>query len=326
MNDITKLAIDLTNGNLGNFSAQDANETLRQAFIRIFGSDKPSHYQWEQNKNAAFQIISESIGTKVVSGITNQFEPWVEVRNTAYGDSLTFDVENPELFKFATVSAGNGELRSQRTHNGKFTVATAWKGVKIREEFERFLAGRIDWDKLAAKLNASVQHQISLDMYNALWASFSSLSAPYQQSGVWDEAKLITICSNVEAANQTGEVAIIGTKGALSRVVGSVVSENMKDQLNNLGHYGKFRGYNMFSIKQAHLPGTNTFAIDDRFLLVVPTPADKMIKLVLEGNPIVSDTLMQDSSPADLSKSFLFLQKYGVGIVAATRYGIYRIS
>ena len=259
MNEVTKLAIDLANGNIGNFSAQDANETLRQSFIRIFGTEAPSHYQWEQHKNEIFQIISVALGTSIVSGLTNQFEPWVEIRNMNYGDIPVFDIENPDLFKFATVSAGNGELRAQRIHNGKVAVSTAWKGTKIREEFERFLAGRIDWTRLVNKVNTSVQHQISLDMYNALYNSYTALSAPYAQTGTWDEGKLITICSNVEAGNQQGNAVIIGTKAALAKITSSTVSENMKDQFNNLGYYGKFRGYDMLAIKQAHIPGTSNF-------------------------------------------------------------------
>ena len=326
MNEVSKLAIDLASGNIGNFSVQDANETLRQSFIRIFGSEKPTLRQWEENKYEVFEIISISLGTSVVSGLTTQFDNWVEIRSTEMGDSPSFDIENPNLFKFATIAAGNAEIRAQRIHNGKLTVATAWKAIKIREEFERFLAGRIDWPKMVAKLDASVRQQIALDMYNALYASYSALSAPYAQTGTWDESKLLTIASNVEAGNEQGNAVIIGTKTALSKIVGSVVSENMKDSLNNLGFYGMFRGYPMLSIKQAHTPGTDTFAINDSFLLVVPSPADKMVKLVLEGAPIVNDTNMQDNAPADLSKNFWFMQKYGVAVIASSKYGIYRIS
>ncbi len=326
MNDVVKLAIDLASGNLGNFSVQDANETLRQSIIRIFGSEKPNIYQWEAHKNEVFQIISISLGTSIVSGISNQFDNWVEVRNMAYGDSPVFDIENPSLFRFATVSAGNGELRSQRIHNGKLPVSATWRGVKIREEFERFLAGRINWDKLVAKVDASIRHQISLDIYNALFNSFTALSAPFAQTGVWNENTLLNIATDVEAANQHANVVIVGTKNALGRITSSIVSDRMREQVNNVGFYGKFRGYDLLDVRQAHLPGTITRVISDGFLLVVPAPADKMIKLVLEGEPIVSDTLMQDSNPSDISKNFWFLQKYGVGVVASTRYGIYRIS
>lgn len=326
MNEITKLAIDLAKGSIGDFSAEDTNEALRQHLIKIVGSENPSHYQFEKHKNELFEIISVAIDTVVTEGITDQFDFLAEVRNMNWGDSPVFDVDSPDLFKVATISDGNGELRRQRITNGKITVATEMKGIRIYEELKRFLAGRINWPKLIEKVSMSYQQQVKSDTYQALYDSYDALTAPYKITGVFDEAKLTKLCADVEAANNGATVIIVGTKLALGKITSANESNNMKDNLNQLGFYGTYKGWNMLSVQQTHMPGTKKFAIDDDFLLVIAVPADKLLKIVFEGEAIIMEDIMRGSNPADLSKNFLFMKAHGIAVVASADYGIYRLG
>jgi hypothetical protein len=62
----------------------------------------------------------------------------------------------------------------------------------------------------------------------------------------------------------------------------------------------------------------------DAFLLVVPIPEDKMVKLVLEGNTIVIDKMNNEN--ADMSIEHTLIKKYGAVVVASQKYGMYKIS
>lgn len=326
MNEIIKLAVDLARGSTGEFSVEDTNETLRQHLISIVGSENPTHYQLEKHKHELFEIISVAIDSVVTEGITNQFDFLAEVRNMNWGDLPVFDVEDPSLFKVATISNGNGELRRQRITNGKVAVATEMKGIKIYDELKRYLAGRINWPKMVEKVALSFQQNVKTDGYQAIYDSYDKLTAPYKISGVFDEAKLAKLCADVEAANNGAKVIIVGTKLALSKITSATESDKMKDNLNELGFYGVFKGWDMLAVQQTHKPGTKTFAIDDSFLLVIPVPSDKMLKIVFEGEAIIMEDQMQGSNPADLSKNYLFMKAYGVAVIASADYGIYRIG
>lgn len=322
-NELVKMAVDAYRGTTGEFSKEDVTETLRAKLIEIVGSANPDYKAMRRNGPAVFEIIEEALDILVVEGITNQFESFAEVRNMAWGDTNRFILKDTSLFKVATVADGTGNIRRQRIDNGSLTVSTSTKAIKIWEHLHRFLAGRIDWVEMVNRVAKSYQNELAVAVYNAIYNAYDGLTAPYAVSGTFDEADLIDLIAHVEAA--TGEKAVIvGTKKALAKVTPAVVSDNMKDTLNTLGHYGVFKGTELREIAQAHAPGTNTFAINDSFLMVLPTGGEKLVKIVFEGEAIVDEATGLDN--ADMSMEYTFIKKHGLAVLASKKYGIYRLS
>jgi hypothetical protein len=321
-NNILKLALDLGRGSVANYSNDDANEALRKAFMEIAGTDKIDYKTMRRFKPELFDVIEITLDRLLIEGISSQFDNFVEIRNTAWGDSNVFTVDDPTLFKVATIADGTGNIRRQRIDNGSFTVTTNTKAVKIYDELYRFLAGRINWATLVQRVNESYQSQIKTDIYTALYNSYDDLSSTYAVTGTYSESALITMVGHVEAACNR-EAEIMGTKAALAKITSANVSENMKDAKNNLGYYGTLAGTRMVKIPQAHTPGTETFAINDSFLLVLPTLNDKMVKLVLEGDAVIQETM---TGNADKSIEYEFIKKAGIAVVPSVRYGINRLS
>jgi hypothetical protein len=224
----------------------------------------------------------------------------------------------------STVSDGNGDVRRQRIVKKKVTVTTTPAEITLYDELMRFLSGRIDWMKLVAKAAASFDAKIAADIYAKIYAAYDNLSSTYGVTGAFDETKLSTMCAHVESANRNSNVVIMGTKLALANITTAVISETQKTVRNEFGFYGKFNGWDVMDIKQAHKPSTDTFAIDDASLLVVPIPEDKMVKLVLEGDTIVIDKMNNEN--ADMSIEHTLIKKYGAAVVASQRYGMYKIG
>jgi hypothetical protein len=322
MNEIVKLSLDLYKGQVTNYSAKESNEVLRKALVELAGGNETITYkQFRKVKPEFFEILEEMITPIVVEGLENQFSDFAEIRNLAWGETNVFHVENSALFKVATIADGTGNLRRQRIDNGEFTVDTKTKGVKIYEELYRFLAGRIDWVSLVNKVAKSYQLQIANDVYDALYGSFSKLNSTYGVSSAYDETKLVELAQHVEAGTGAN-VIILGTKAALSKVAPSVVGDASKDARNKMGFYGEFNGFELREIKQAHKAGTDTFAIDNNFLLVVPTLDNKLVKIVNEGDALIEE----GQATADKSKEYEFLMKSGVAVVSSTKYGIYKLG
>jgi hypothetical protein len=323
MNDVVKLAIDLHKGSLGSYSKEQATETLRMALIEANGgSDKITPKSFRNNPQI-FQILEEALDVLLVEGLEDQFDEFVEVRNLNWGDSNTFTVEDSKLFNVAVVADGNGNLRKQRLDNGEMTVKTKTRAVAIYEELHRLMAGRIDWSKMVERVAMSYNNKIKTEIYDAIYNSYDNLTAPYQVTGTFAEADLSTLIAHVEAG--TGQDAVIyGTKAALGKVSTAQISDNMKDARNQLGYYGVFNGTEMVEIRQAHKAGSTNFAINDSFLLVVPRTPDKMVKLVLEGESLIQET--PAGVNADMSGEYAFIKKSGVGVLASSEYGIYRLA
>jgi hypothetical protein len=233
-------------------------------------------------------------------------------------------VDDPSLFKVANVADGNGNIRRQRLDNSAFQIETSFRAVKIYEELERVLAGRVNFDKFISKIQRSFQAQIQADIYTALQAGYNALAAPYKFSGTFDRGQLNALVQHIEAA--TGKNAIVyGTKSALQQATPAYVSYSMMDARNNDGYFRVIDGIPMVEIKQAHVPGTNNFAVSDKFLLVIPQGEEKLVKLVFEGESIVEDSNTMGAATMGASRQVEYgvAKKYGVGVVAATRYGAF---
>nr|WP_156736250.1 hypothetical protein [Mycobacterium sp. E3298] len=321
-NKLVQMGIDLYKGSVGNFSADEVEHNFRKALNQLTGGEKFDAKAFRRNKIAIFEVMEEVLDVAILEGIENQFAEFVEYRNVSHGDKPIFMVEDYKLFPVATIASGTNNIRRQRLDRTGLSVTTGYKGVKIYEELERFLAGKVDWAKLVAKVQKSFNAQIAADIYAALQAGYGSLSAPYKYSGSWDLTQFNTLISHIEAATGLSSM-VFGTKLALQNVAPAYVAYNgqLIADRNNDGYFKVVDGTVLTEIKQSHVPGGDTFAISNKDMIIVPNGQEKIIKLVVEGDSEITESV--DGQNADESKEFLFKKKYGVGVVAATRYGAY---
>jgi hypothetical protein len=325
MHEVAKLAIDIykNQGDVTKYSRTEAMEVLRRELIEANGgSDKLTPKSFRNNP-LLFEIIEEALDFLIEEGIKGQFDQFVETVTIDHGDTKVFTVKENRLFDVALIADGTGDLRRDRLDVGELTVKTQMYGVGIYEELSRLLAGRVDFTELVDRVARSYENKIQNEIYNAIYNSYNSLGATYAISGTFEESKLDELIAHVEAA--TGmEAVIMGTKTALSKIQYARESDAMREKHNQFGYYGSFHGTDMMAIKQAHKVGTDEFAIDNNFLLVVPKNPDKFVKLVLEGDSLIieGDSLNRK----DLQRDYIFTKKAGVAVLRASKFGIYRMS
>ncbi|TVX86070.1 hypothetical protein [Paenibacillus agilis] len=325
MREIAKLAIDVykNQGEATKFSRTDAMEVLRKELVEANGgSDKLTPKSFRNNPQL-FAILEEALDILVEEGIKGQFDTFVETVVIEHGDAKVFTIEENRLFDVAIVSDGNGDLRRDRLDVGELTVKTYMMGVAVYEELSRLLAGRQDFAKLVENVARSYENKIQNLIYDAVYNSYNQLGSTYAISGTFSEAKLDELIAHVEAA--TGmEAMILGTKSALAKINYGTESEKSKEARNDFGFYGNFHGTPMMAIKQAHKVGSNDFAIDNGFIMVVPKSPDKFVKLVMEGDSMIIEG--DGSNRKDMQREYTFIKKAGIAVLSAAKYGIYRIS
>lgn len=329
MKDIKKVAIDLMNGKVaGNFSTGDAAESLRAALIAANGGSEKLNYKTFHRGNELFDLVEELIEVAVEAGLTsdNPIFDLVEYKNIADGDLNEFVTEGEAQFVVADAAAGIQGVRRQRISGGEtVSVKTSTKIVRVYEELNRLLAGKITFDKFIDGVAKAFDKQILADAYKALkgiTANTVNLGSQYVISGSYSEDKLLTLVEHVEAA--TGKTArIIGTKTALRKVTTASVSDEAKSDLYNVGYYGKFNGTDMIALKQAHNADGSTFALDNNKLYVIAGD-DRPIKVVNEGEGIL---IQKDAaSNNDLTQEYVYGQAYGTGVICAEKLGVYTIA
>lgn len=328
---IVKLALDLTHKRVaGNYSAQESSDTLRQALIDANGgSTKFNLKAMRRNKAEIFEILEEIIPAMIQEGLKGDefFMTLVDEKNVALGDSITFFADDNTNFVVSQIADGIAKPRRQRIgQKTEVTVAPTWHAIRIYEEWSRFMAGRIDWNELIEKVTAAFKNAIYSDVYAALsgvTATSKGFNNTYVKAGTYSEEELLALVDHVEAA--TGKKAyIIGTKPALRKCTSAVVSDEAKTAYYNGGYYGKLAGVDMIAVMNAHKPGTDEFIVPDDTLYIIASD-DKPIKLVREGDAYINE-ISDGATNADMTVEYTYMEKYGVGIIAAGRMGKYTIS
>jgi hypothetical protein len=320
---LVQLCIDVYDGNAAdtNFSNKDADESIRQKFIEIVGTDKIDYKIMRRSGALVFEIMEEALKILVERRLEAELSKFAEYRNIAWGDKKTFELENPNLFEVSTIADGNGNLIRQRIDNGSLTVDTFARGVKIYENFYRLIAGRTNWSSLVNKIAESYINKIYGLVYSTMYDSYNSAKPIYNITGSYSTVELDNMIDHVEAANNA-EAIIIGTRNALSRVNPTYVSETMKSEYNQKGFFGIHNGRQTVEIKQTHTSGTDTFAINNNFLMVLPAGSEKVVKIVDEGDAVIKE----GQTGMDMSQEYLFVRKSGVALVSSSRNGIYRLA
>ena len=333
--EIVKLALDtMRNSVSGNFSAKEGSEVLRQAFIEMNGGSDKLTVKSFRDHPQLFQLIEEVMPIMIQEGLRGDELAFnmVDYRNLAEGDQNRFWTEDNSDLIVAKIADSSTSIRRQRLNAGQYiNIDTEMHAIKVYEELNRMLAGRVDFNTLVDRLTRSytrdMRNQI-LAAFEGVTATTTGLNATYVKTGTFSAATLRELIDHVEAS--TGEKAtILGTKAGLGKIVDSdanavaLTAASAKEDLYNLGYFGKFYATPMVSMRQVHKPGTDAFAINDNKIYVM-AGNDKPIKFVREGEGLMVAT--DAFSNADLTQEYLYGEKYGIGVIFNQKMGIYTLA
>lgn len=321
----SQFAIDLADKNTevfaaDNLSLENAEEIFRKEIFEAVGLDinkplKPRDYL--NNRGQIFAIIEDTITPIVNDRLEAQMGEFAEVSILAWGDTKEFDVENPDLFEVSIVTDGTNNLRRQRLDNGKMKVEIETLGIKVYDEFYRFLAGRTNWARVIDKVVKSYTKAIAEKVQSTLFQAHPTFDPKFIYTGTYNEDKILEVCGLVEAVY--GSAMILGTKRGLAPLKPQYSGDAVKDQYNQLGHVGRFVGYDTVAMVQSVKTGTYDYNLDDKMLLVLPGTAERFVKIVLEGEALINDF---NNSQGDMSIEHVYTQKVGVGLALAREYGV----
>jgi len=312
MKDIVKLAVDSYKGRVEKYTVGQSQEALRQALIEANGGSTKLNYKAIRDGkcNGLFTLIEEILSRTVIEGVQSDdfFNAFVDYRNVAEGDKNLFIVEDSTLFVVDDVADGNQGIRRQRLGGSTETsIPTSMKMVRIYEELNRVLSGRVDFNTFIDKVAKSFSQKILNDIYT-LWAGATAADmggvAYFPTAGTYNEDDLLDVISHVEAAAGGKTATIVGTKKALRNLKESIMSDGAKEEYHNMGYAGTFFGTPVVAIPQRHQVGNTNFVFQDDVLTIVAGD-DKPIKFVYEGDPIV--LMGEPTANADFTQELTFM-------------------
>ena len=341
----SKLMLDTAKGVQQEVTKEQANQKIRERFFSVLGVDENASRRElrraiRRNRVAVFEIIEDTIDNLIVTGWQENpfFREFVEEKNIAEGDTNEFYIPDASLLTISKVSGGHHDLLRQKLGAGTlYSVPTQWYGVKIYEEYEIFMANRIDWAGFINKLYSSLDQHVNNLLYAALRDAGTKLPAQtdYNKTGVLDSTtkeNFLELIENVEMA--TGkDVVIMGTRSALSKVYAlsdvSWISNDMKQERNQTGKLGIWEGIEVAEIPQAlaqnSIERANAMVNNSKIYIMPKSDDNKMIKLVYEGDSQIRE-ISDGSTNMDMTIEYEYQTKLGVAVVVNMLFGVYTIT
>lgn len=332
--DFVNLCVDTYRGKVTNFSGKvNPEEVIRKEFIEMMGTDKPTYYDFQENPRV-FRIIStvldEVIGGKFLDNPF--FDQFVEYKNLALGDTNEFHVEDKTILQVAEIAEGTWNTRRQRLDIGQsFSVETRLFNVHIYDEFLRFAAGRINFGRMINKVAEAIDLKVAEEIYANFLGAMQYLPTEMRETGTFVESTMIDLISHVEIASGYKDVIIAGTKKALKELDATyagtnsfLVSEKMKDEINQNGLLKYWNGYRLLEIPQTHVRNTFDFKLDDDYLFILPSNT-KPIKFVTEGESLIREHTAPQVNE-DMTIGYNFITRFGLSVVFDNALGAYKIE
>lgn len=316
----------IKNKTLGNFSAGDSSDAIRNKMIELNGGSTKVNIKTFHRGSALFSLIEELLPEVINDGLANnpQLAALIDYKNIADGDQNEFVLPGNTYFVVRDTAAGIYGVRRQKIGDRQtVTVPTKVKIIRVYDDLGRFLAGRVDFNELIDMIARNFIRQIVEDAYVCLsnvTAGTVGMSSDYVIGGTFSEDALKTLVAHVEAANPGKKAMIIGTKIALGKITtASAASDQAKNDLYGLGYYGKFFGTDMLATANAHKADGKTFVMSDSKIFVIAAD-DKPIKVVNEGEGFMFERQATDN--ADATQEYTYGQAVGVAFAPAAKMGI----
>lgn len=318
----------------------DAQKLIKEKFSLILGIDEKASAKEirraiQRNKYEIFAVIEDAIDDMLTSGweYNTFYKQFVEVRNLALGDTNEFVVpDKTSVLSVGRLSGDHWDIDRQRLGYGStFRVSTWWIGLGVYAEFEKVVLGREDWTYLVNKIYEAVDNYVNALVYEAVIGAAAKVmpgSTQFYKTATLDAAAkptFVTLCEDVQAANLGANIAIIGSKAALSRLSDLVPVDwrSQEDKLDHrrMGHVGMWEGYTCIEIPQVFAKNdTTTKLVDPNTLLIMPLTDEKFVKLVYEGNSMIRETT-DNVTNQDMTYEVKYMTKLGVATLIGRLFG-----
>lgn len=296
--ELIKLGVDHINGvTVANFSNGSRNDAIRDKFFEIMGTDKWDVMSYNAHKNEIFEIMKEIFKQTISDsdGLMSQFyNTFVEEDHIEWGDSKEIELENDAYLTVGKISGNNLDLDRQRMDAGaSIPMKTDAYYIKVYEFFKRFMTGRMDFAKLAEKMNTSIKKFKDDAVAECFKSGVEGLPQGWYYEGSYNKNEIQNVFTNVTASNDGSDVIAVGTKGALNKLQGITVanlSDAEKLEYNTKGYVRNWEGYTCVELPTVFKANSLTeFAFDNDTVYVLPVGA-KPVKVLTEGDPIVTET------------------------------------
>ena len=282
------------------FNGEDLTaEALNKTFFSELNALGKTPQDFRNNKNLIFELIEVGLTEVLPVKVLQSYGAFADVKTYGNNDKPIFKVNISEASKkrakqFVTKVGLAGRYETFKLDGYQLEVPTSAYGGAARVEWEELLDGSLtlnDYYQLVLEgLDEAIYREIAKSLKAAVTDISTARPKNYHTASNFNEKEFDRLLSTADAYGKstiycTYEFAttMIPT-GAWTTNAGGW-SDSMKDQYWNNGSFTQYKGHTVIILPQSFTDDTNaTKVIDPSFCYIIPTGAEKPVKVAFQGS------------------------------------------
>ena len=307
------------------FGYSEMNETLRAEFAAL----APDYRTYKINQNTIFALIEQTIDDVLPNRVIEQYGQFAEIKTFAQGDKPIFTQKITQASRnrakqFIGKVGLAGLYEVFKLDGRSYEVTTNAIGGAAQIGFEEFLDGRVDFAEVLNIVMAGLDECIYMEIekqligaaQNVQTANVNNIST---QNG-FNEKEMDRLLSISDSYG--GRATIYCTFEFAATMIPSSDrwSNEMKNTMWNNGYLGAYKGHQVIVLPQSFEDETNSKkVIDPAYAWIIPTGAEKPVKIAFEGG-----TIVDEYTNYDRSKEVQIYKKVGVRAIFSNDICVYK--
>ena len=314
------------------FSISDVNAAFIDGLKELAGT----YNQFMKNRYDIYDIIIESIDEVLPKNVIDALSPFAEVRTVGQGQKAMFRVKKgrARAKKFLTQVGLSGVYETFRLDSDTFELGGHAVGGGATIDFERMLDGAESLAEVVGIVTEGLENAVFVEVQKALVAAYAVMPATNKtEVNSWDADEMVKLLTVVRAYGspvifacpefiaEMGPDAIVPVlMNSTTNVAQGIYSPKDIEAIHDFGFINVFRGAPVVQIPQSFVDENNTDTyVNPQLAYIFPAGAEKVVKVVLEGQ-----TQIRDHENKDNSMEVYAWKKMGCAILTHHNWAIYK--
>lgn len=283
------------------FSYNELQETLRDEFKVLAGT----YSLYRENKNTIFALLEQTIDDVLPAKVMDQYSQFADIKTFAQGDKPIFTqkittASRRRAKQFIGKVGLAGLYEVFKLDGQSYEVTTNAIGGAAQIGFEEWLDGRVDFADVLDIVMEGLDECIYVEIEKQLLGAIANVNANNKASvNGFSEPAMDKLLSKADSYGQSTIYCTYEFAATMIPATGWV-SDEMRNRKWENGYLGNYKGHNVIVLRQSwedDATGPNAIrVIDPRFAFIVPTGAEKPVKIAFEGQTIVDEYTNYDRS------------------------------
>ena len=245
---------------------------------------------FRENQNLIYTLLEVGLTEVLPVRVLQSYGQFADVQTYPQGTKPVFKVRVSEASKkrakqFVTKVGLAGRYETFKLDGYSLEVPTSAYGGAARVEWEEMLDGRFTMNDYYSLVLEGLDEAVYREIAKSLKAAVENIGAANKTSqSTFDEGEMDRL---LQTADAYGRSTIYCTFEFAATMIPDKdwASSEMKNQLWTNGYFTTYKGHNVIILPQSFEDETNTKkVIDPQYAYIIPTGAEKPVKVAFEGS------------------------------------------